>query len=198
MKALSESEEKDLLIKLRDGDHATFGHIYHTYKRQLLGNLYKILKDRAVVEELVQDLFMNLWSNRTNIDPEKPIKAYLFRIAANLAKNTIRSAYYDQRMRAVMMAASKASYTHIEEQLFQQENRALLNQLLDKLPPKRREVYTLCKLEGKSYKEVSQLLRISEVTVNDHINKANAYFRQINTNPLLWIALSNLFFQAFY
>lgn len=189
-------EDQELVRQLRQGNHNAFNKLYDLYKHRLFGNLYRILKDRDTVEELVQDLFMNVWKGRQQIDPERPFKAYLFQIAANLAKNSLRKAYNDQKMRTLMMASAEASYTHIEEQLFREENKAQLEQLLNQLPPQRKRVYMLCKLEGRSYREVSELLGISESAVNDHIKKANTYFATLRIDPLFVVAFSTLVYQA--
>ncbi len=182
MQRIDNSGEKELLFRLKAGDHDAFETIYHIYKDRLIGNLLKVLKSRELVEEQVQDLFLNIWIGRDNIDPHKPFKAYLFRIAANMAKNVIRRAYYDIKMRAALLPVEERMYTHIEERIASQENKEVLDSLLNKLPPQRRTVFTLCKLEGKSYREVSELLNISENTVNDHIRKANLTLRQLSVD----------------
>jgi len=171
-------EDRDLLIQLREGDHAAFQTLYHRYKMRLAGNLLRILKSPEWVEEVLQDLFMRLWTHREQIDPERPIKAYLFRVAENLVRDMFRRAARDQRMQQHLLRAIGEVYTHVEEQLMSQELKEELRIAIELLPPKRKEVYVLCKLEAKSYEEVSQLLQISPGTVNDHIKKANAFLRQ--------------------
>lgn len=175
--------EFELVNRLKGGDHEAFEEIYHSYKNRLIGNLLNILKSRELVEELVQDLFLNIWNKREEIDLDKSFKSYLFKIAANMAKNSIRRAYYDKRMRSQLLPLEQRIYLHIEEGVLCEENNQLLQSLLDKLPPKRRAVFTLCKIEGKSYKEVSEQLNISESTVNDHIRKANLVFHQFRSDP---------------
>lgn len=180
---LDNQNEIKLVQRLKEGDHDAFETLYHIYKDRLIGNLLRILKSRELVEEQVQDIFLKVWKGRDRIDEEKPFKAYLFAIAANMAKNVIRSAYYDKQMRATLLPIDQWVYMHVEEQIVADENKQLLLNLLEKLPPQRRTVFTLCKLEGKSYKEVSELLHISESTVNDHIRKANLTLRQFRANP---------------
>ncbi|HLT86847.1 MAG TPA: RNA polymerase sigma-70 factor [Sphingobacterium sp.] len=179
---LNNQNEIELVRRLKEGDHDAFEMLYHVYKDRLIGNLLRILKSRALVEEQVQDVFLKVWKGRDKIDVEKPFKAYLFTIAANMAKNVIRSAYYDKQMRATLLPVDQRIYMHVEEQITADENKQVLHNLLEKLPPQRRTVFTLCKLEGKSYKEVSELLNISENTVNDHIRKANLTLSQLRTN----------------
>lgn len=179
---LNNQNELELVRRLKEGDHDAFEMLYHVYKDRLIGNLLRILKSRALVEEQVQDVFLKVWKGRDKIDVGKPFKAYLFTIAANMAKNVIRSAYYDKQMRATLLPVDQRIYMHVEEQITADENKQVLHNLLEKLPPQRRTVFTLCKLEGKSYKEVSELLNISENTVNDHIRKANLTLRQFSTS----------------
>lgn len=179
---LNNQNELELVRRLKEGDHDAFEMLYHVYKDRLIGNLLRILKSRALVEEQVQEVFLKVWKGRDKIDIEKPFKAYLFTIAANMAKNVIRSAYYDRQMRATLLPVDQRIYMHVEEQITADENKQVLHDLLEKLPPQRRTVFTLCKLEGKSYKEVSELLNISENTVNDHIRKANLTLRAFRTN----------------
>ncbi len=175
--------EKELLLRLKDGDHNAFEEIYHLYKDKLIGNLLRMLRSRELVEEQMQELFLKIWNGRKDIDPEKPFKAYLFRIAANMTKNIFRKMYYDKQMRSSLLPIDQRIYTHIEEQIVSQENKKILDSLLDKLPSQRRMVFTLCKLEGKSYREVGELLNISENTVNDHIRKANLTLRKLSIDP---------------
>lgn len=178
MAAGQHMEDRDLLVQLRDGSHVAFQTLYHRYKMRLAGNLLRMLKSPEWVEEVLQDLFMRLWSHREQIDPERPIKAYLFRVAENLVRDMFRRAARDQRMQQHLLQAMSEAYLHVEERLISQELKEELRMAIELLPPKRREVYVLCKLEAKSYEEVSQLLHISSGTVNDHIKKANLFLRR--------------------
>lgn len=176
------SEESEILFRLKAGDHRAFEEIYHTYKRPLIGNMLRMLRSPELVEEQVQELFLRIWNGRATIDPSKPFKAYLFRIAANMTKNVFRKMAYDKQMRSTLLPIEQQVYSHIEEQITSNESKQFLDYLLEKLPPQRRMVFTLCKLEGKSYREVGEMLNISENTVNDHIRKANVTLRKLNVN----------------
>ncbi|WP_262245935.1 RNA polymerase sigma factor [Parapedobacter soli] len=175
------SDERHLLEQLRAGDHDAFVEIYHRYKLRLAGNFLRILKSSELAEELLQELFVRLWIRREQIDPEQSIKSYLFRIGENLIRDTFRKAAKDKRIQQYLQTAVSGIYSHVEELLISSETRTELYHAIDLLPPKRREVFRLCKLESKSYEEVSQLLNISPGTVNDHIRKANSFLRQYLT-----------------
>src|SRR5690606_29445991 len=118
---------------------------------------------------------------REQVDPELSIKSYLFRIGENLIRDTFRKAAKDRVMQQHLLAAVSETYSHVEESLISSETRAELYHAIDLLPPKRREVFILCKMESRSYEEVSKLLNISTGTVNDHIRKANSFLRKYLT-----------------
>lgn len=171
--------DRQLLLAVKDGDHAAFEQLYHRYKRPIIAAMLRLLKSPVIVEEVVQELFMKIWVGRANIDADRPIQAYLYQIATNLAKNTLRKAYYDKKMREVLLPFDEQVYAQVDDYINKKENRELLDRILAELPLRRREVYILCKLEQLSYKEVALRLGISENAVNDHIKKANTQIRDI-------------------
>ncbi|GGC17051.1 DNA-directed RNA polymerase sigma-70 factor [Parapedobacter defluvii] len=170
--------EKAVLSQLRDGSYEAFEYIYHRYKVRLAASMLRLLKSTDLVDDLLQELFVRLWEHRESINPEQPIKAYLFRIAENLVYDTFRRLSKDRRLQDQLFHAMEEIGADIEKQFFMQEDRQAIEAVIAMLPPKRRQVFTLCKLESKSYEEVSSLLNISLSTVNDHIYKANQFLKQ--------------------
>lgn len=164
--------EKNLLFALKQGDHRAFSTIYNRHKIELSVRIIRMVKSAELTEELLQDLFMKLWTNRENIDPSKSVKAYLYQIARNLVIDLLRRASKEQHIHQHIIAATTELYQHIEENLFKKENEAFLRQAIDQLPPQRKKIFVHCKLEGKSYKEVAEIYKISTATVNDHIQKS--------------------------
>jgi RNA polymerase sigma-70 factor (family 1) len=182
MAALDPTGEKELLQKLIAGDEQAFELLYHAHKRKLASNLLRLLKSDELAQEVLQDLFLKIWDNRANIDPEKSFRSYLFRIAHNMVYDIFRKSARDRRIETHLMSASTELYSHIEEAIFDRETAHLLQQTIDKLPPQRKKVFTLFKIEGKSYKEISEELGISHATINEHIQKANHFLKQ-QLNP---------------
>ncbi len=190
--AILPPDEKDLLCRLRSGDEMAFEQVYHLHKTMLASNLLRVLKSPELVEDVLQHLFMKLWETRAHIDPEKPIAAYLYRIGRNLSCDIFRQALLDKNVRLQLLPMIAESYTHVEEAIHSEENKHLLYSVLDKLPPQRRRIFILCKMENKSYREVGEMLNISENTINDHIREANKFIRkQFSTqSSILFTAIS--------
>ena len=187
-------DEKELLISLRSGDRKAFDRLYHFYKKRVYNNLKKLLHSEILAEELLQEVFYKLWVKREQLDPEKSFPAYLFRIAANLVYDHFRKAAQDQKLQAHLIASGTELYDHIDALIDYQESHERLKKAIASLPPKRQEIFTLCKIEGKSYEEVSILLGISTSTINDHIVKASRKIR----NQFLSSPETTLFFLFTY
>lgn len=182
--------ERELLLRLQQGDHAAFNTIYNFYKTELGIRILRMVRAEELAEELLQDLFMRLWSNRQKIDPDKSIKAYLYQVAKNMVIDLMRRAAKEQHIHQQIITASTELYQHVEEHLFQKENEALLHRAIDQLPPQRKKIFVHCKLEGMSYKEVAEIYNISTSTVNDHIQKSTHFIKEYLTQkPGLQLSL---------
>lgn len=190
-------DDRRLLTQLRDGNYGAFEQLYHRYKVPVTIVMFRLLKSNAQVEDLLQEVFFRVWQNRERIDPEKPFSAYLFRIAENLVFDAFRKISKDKRLRETILQSMAVCANEVETNYISKENQKLLDDAIDLLPPKRKEVFVLCKIELRSYEEVSRLLNISLSTVNDHIYKANNFLKQhfANHNTYLFLIL-NLFITA--
>ena len=176
--AVLNDNEKGLLLQLAAGDDAAFQQIYFLYSRRLYGNLLKLVKSEVIAQEILQDAFIKIWEYRSNIDPEKSFRSYLFRIAENMVCNFYSKASRDKALLKKLIESSANEYSHVEEAVMFREESKLLHAAIEELPPQRRQVFKLCKIEGKTYHEVGSLLNISVSTVSDHIVKANRFLKE--------------------
>lgn len=170
-----------MLLRLKAGDQLALEELMSRYKGPLALSMWRLIKSREDIEELLQELFLRVWKNRENLDPERYL-GYLYKIAQNLVYDRLRKAAREKRLSVDYFTHIIEAYSHIEEGIFSKELLELLQRGIQQLPEQRRRVFELCKIEGKSYEEVSQLLSISVATVNSHITNANAsikaYFKQ--------------------
>lgn len=168
----------ELTTLLKKGNEQAFAEIYQRYKSKLISSTLRLLKSRELTEELVQNLFLKIWERREQIDPEQSLHAYLYKIAHNLAYDTFRKAARDKKLFEQLLSATSISYDHIEKHVFKKENDAILNEAIRLLPPQQQKVFTLCKLEDKSYEEAANILNISPGTVNNHMYRANIFLKE--------------------
>lgn len=166
-----DSDEKKLVIFLSEGNEEAFEELYHLYSERLICYLIRFVKSESLAAEILQEAFIKIWNNRENLDPDQSFRSYLFRIAENLVYDFFRKAARDKKL-AEILAKNSGAYSHIEENIFTKENNRFLQEAIQSLPPKRRQVFQMIKMEEKSYEEVSLLLNVSTSTINDHIVKA--------------------------
>ena len=174
--------EKELLVKLKAGDKSAFEQIYRLYSNRLFGNLVKLLQSETEAQEILQEVFLKIWQNRAQIDPEKSFRSYLFKIAENKVFDFFRKAALQKRVQHQLLHHSDIETTMVDRMLLDKENEQLLAKAIDQLPPQRKQVFVMVKLQGKTYKEVGDHLGISVSTISDHIVKATKSIRDYLTN----------------
>lgn len=162
----------ELLVQLlQSDDEKAFREIYERYWKRLLYVAGKKLKDIALAEELVQDVFLDIWKRRSSLIITGELQAYLsvaMKYKVIKAQARLQRAE-DYKLFAAHNLSQSASST--EEYLDFEELKDRLQQLVADLPEKCRLAYKL-REEGLSQREIAQQMKISESTVESHIVKA--------------------------
>lgn len=178
MKLFEDTELQYLLARLHNNDERAFNKLYSTCFRPIYRRVFSLVKDEAIADELVQDLFLKLWQNREDIDPQQSFEAYLFTIAQHLVYDHFRRIAKNKRLVARLLLNATDYYLHSDILLETKESRELLQKAIDQLSPQRREVFTRCKIEGKTYEETGLELGISVPTVNSHMTQSMKLVRE--------------------
>ena len=177
----------DLLSRLQCGDKKAFEALYELHSRKIYLNLIKLVKSEELAGEILQDIFVLLWEKRTKVEITQNFESYLFGICAHKVADIFRKLKRDKQLFERIRAVATEEYSHVEEALFRRENSTLLQKAIQILPPQRKQIFELCKIQGESYLEVSQKLGISTSTINDHIVKATKTIREYLTSNNLFI-----------
>ncbi|TDS12477.1 RNA polymerase sigma factor [Sphingobacterium paludis] len=170
--------EKTLLSLFVSGDKKAFEQVYRCYSERVFKRLLYLLKDEDEAEELLQNVFVKFWTNRAAIAVEKNVANYLLRMSDSMAidllrRNISRKAVYDH-----VSLQTNTTSNSVEDTFMQKEEQKILEQAVNLLPPQRKLIFTLCKMEGRSYGEVGEILGISPATVSNHLVLA---MKQIRT-----------------
>lgn len=165
-------DESKLLEEMKQDDIAAFNQLYRQYAPLLYQRLLRLLKNPESVEEILQDVFLKIWNKRREIVPEKGFKAFIYRMADNMAIDLFRKIGRDKALQLDLWAASISFYLHTEEKMLHKENTHIVQEAIQTLPPKRRDILIQCKLEDKSYKEVAETMGISVSTVSNQLVSA--------------------------
>lgn len=172
MKILEDNIEKDLLIRLSQGEEPAYNTLYKAYSKPLYLRILRMVKDVDIADDLLQELFIKLWDKRKNLDTEKSFQSYMYTVAQNMMYNHFRKVARDQALTQSLLLNVADHCLSGEELLENKQAAEILKQAIDLLSPQRKQVFHLCKIEGKSYEETSQIMGISTATVNSHMTKS--------------------------
>ncbi|PRD47255.1 RNA polymerase sigma factor [Sphingobacterium haloxyli] len=172
MKEEAYFDEAKLLEEMKQDSSAAFNQLYSKYAPVLYQRLLRLLKNPESVEEILQDVFLKLWNKRKEIIPDKGFKAFIYRMVDNMAIDLFRKIGRDKALQLELWAASISFCVSTEEHLFNKEKTRMVQEAIQSLSPKRREILIQCKFEDKSYKEVAEMMGISVSTVSNQLVSA--------------------------
>lgn len=170
--ALEFLSDQQLLQLLAAGSQASYTVIYTRYSEILFRHAYNMLEDRAEAEDVIQEVFLMLWTKRAGAAGAKSLAAYLYtsvrnRILNHLTHQKVVDKYLDS-MRTYMEAGA---YT-ADEVLREKELAAVIEREIEAMPPKMREIFLMSREQELSHKSIGELLNISDKTVKQQVYKA--------------------------
>jgi RNA polymerase sigma-70 factor (ECF subfamily) len=172
---------KGLFDSLKNDNQNSFKEIYRRYWPKLYIFSYNIIKDKDICEDIVQDVFADLWIRRKGLEVEN-LSAYLFKAVKFQIFNQFRkNKMIDKHVEDFDNFLSECN---IEESTEYKELHSRMDDLISKLPEQRRIIFQLSRDEGLSNKEIAQTLNISVQTVKNQISNA---LKSIRTSIRSWI-----------
>jgi RNA polymerase sigma-70 factor (family 1) len=169
--------------RLAAGDADAFKHLFDTYFDRLYRYAYRYLQSAEESQDLVHDVFLQIWRQRRRIGLEQDLRAYLYAAARNQALNRLKHRRVEHRFlerRAAAIAAEERTgpTPNPDQEMEEVERAAALQRAIDTLPHRQREVLQLRWHNQLSYAEVAALLHISPKTVAVHLARAFEHLRQ--------------------
>lgn len=176
------NNEKEILQLVAGGDERAFEVLFNKYHHKLGLYIFHLLKSNELAQEVVQDVFLKIWTNRASLGEINNFQAYLLVISKNQALNYLKK-----------MANEKALTTHLDvwnyemqlEETNEENGRyTLVDQAIDRLPKQQKIVYLLSRHERLQYAEIANRLSISPKTVKKYL--------QISTESIICYIRKNL------
>lgn len=158
-----------LIEQLALGDAGAFTRLYNIYQPLLLQYAVKLLKSKQLSEDVCNEVFLELWKNRSQLQQVQSLKPYLFAATKNRTLNTLKSLSRLQSAKASLQQAFPQTSIDAEAALLDKEYVAFIKQGIEQLPRRSKQVFKLCREEGCSYQEVSAQLGISRNAVKNHM-----------------------------
>lgn len=171
-------EDLILINHIKLGNPKAFELLFLKYHKKLYYFCFKTLKNKEESEGLVQNIFMEIWANRERIDINRSFYGYLFKIAKNKIYNHLRKSINEQVYKEYIIHRNEGSEYRTEIDIDYNEISNILEEIIGKLPPRRKQIFSLSRNEGLTYKEIGKKLNISENTVDTQIRNALDFIRE--------------------
>ncbi|PRD52002.1 RNA polymerase sigma factor [Sphingobacterium gobiense] len=190
LKTYHSFSDEELWILIRDGNQFAFAALYNRYWEKLLNTAYSRLDDPVAAQDVVQQLFIDIYVNRDKIVIQSSLVAYLqVALKYKVIDRYRQRLKIDNKLVSLKEAATMCSDS-MEEAIEAKHAMDKLGELLILLPEKCRQVFELSRFEEKSQAEISEELNISVSTVKKHMNKAISILRSaMKSDFLLFILL---------
>jgi len=170
---VEENQDRRWVKQVQKGDRRAFEKLFRAYVDQLYVFAAEHVDDKSAAEDIVQDVFCDLWERRSDWEPEGTVKAYLYR--------AVRNSALDHLDRRQVRDEWKEEEKHEDRPRFkigpadavhQDELRQAMEEAVEDLPGQQRLVYRLAHRHGLSYREIASALGIARKTVENHMGRA--------------------------
>jgi RNA polymerase sigma-70 factor (ECF subfamily) len=172
MKDIILYNDEELMQEIKAGNMFAFDELYRKYNKKLYKFGYSILKSTEEAENLIQDVFLNLWENRYKVEKNSSIKSYVFTITYNSAISIIRKKTRESQFIEYLKTLQDINVEPVNVELEYNELTNKLDEIIKELPKRQKEVYLLHKVEGLKYNEIAERLNISVNTIENHMSHA--------------------------
>jgi len=162
----------DLKFKslIANGDQKKFRQLMELTSDELLWFAIGYLKHKEISEEIVSDVYVNIWNNRSQLEGIINLKSYLFTSVRNGCLSHLRKVKNEKII--YLDSVSEFSFIHVEGHEDSMIEKEIIEQIyaaIETLPCKCKLVFTLAKINGLKYREIAEVLDITEKTVNNHL-----------------------------
>lgn len=160
----------ELLTLLKEGDILAFDALYEKYCKRIFAFIIRYVKFEADAEEIVQEVFLKIWENRSKIDVYSSFESYIFTISYNstisLLRKRVSEKKYIERLKTLQVTDSAFELT---DEVYYNELNSRIQSLLTELTPRQKEIFMLSRKDGLTHEEIAKKLGISSNTVKNHI-----------------------------
>lgn len=179
MKHPHQNQDEHLLLHLQQTDETRFIEVlFKTHYARLCKLVFRVVNDRDVAEDIVQDVFMKVWSNRAQLQINTSFSAYLTRAAMNGALNFLEKDRRSVRLEPEEMLNLQPASNTLQEYLDFKEVEEKVRAAIDALPPACKTIFVLSRYEEMTYAEIADSLNLSLKTVENQMGKSLKLLRE--------------------
>lgn len=187
--------ERDLFLRIANGDEVAFSIIFNTYRNKIYTVAYKLTESRTYAEEILQDVFLKIWLKRNSITEINDFTSWIFIITRNHTFSYLKKIATLEKRNKISPENFPGSSVLADSLLIEKDFQGVLADALSKLTPQQKQVFYLSRTEGLKREEIAKKLGISPETVKIHlahaIKNVRAYcIARLDSLFILFIALN--------
>lgn len=171
--------DAELMLRVRDGDQASFGVLLERHRGPVIHFLYRMVQNQAVSEELAQEVFLRVYRSRNTYQPTAKFTTWLFRIATHLALNRLRDGRNEKLQESLSVDPAQGGSRQLaqqgrttEQELVYQVTLQEVRSAIETLPAKQRAAVLMHKYEEMEYAQIANALNCSESAVKSLLFRA--------------------------
>jgi RNA polymerase sigma-70 factor, ECF subfamily len=171
--------DAELMIRVKAGDDASFGLLLEKYRSSVIHFLYRMVQNRAVAEELAQEVFLRVYRSRATYEATAKFTTWLFRIATHLALNSLRDGKKQRAEARLDLESGEAparqvsdARPSVEQTMVQRARLEEVRRAVAMLPEKQRAAVLMHKYEEMEYSQIARVLNCSESAVKSLLFRA--------------------------
>jgi RNA polymerase sigma-70 factor (ECF subfamily) len=185
---LSEMSDAEVMLLAGAGDDSAFEYLVDKFRRPIVSFMYRMTHNQAVAEELAQEVFLRVYRSRSSYQAEAKFSTWLYRIATNLGVNYARDTRSERTAPTVNLDEPDAetgttpdvadSTPTVEVEILRQERMAAIRKHVMALPERQRTAVLMHKYQGLDYKEIGNVLKLSESATKSLLFRAYETLRE--------------------
>lgn len=189
------NDVKALLLRVSEGDENAFATLFKAHYNELGSFIMRITESGQLTEEIVQDVFLKIWINRSSLATIDCFKAYLIVVARNHAFNCLKQIAREKNRKKEWANSVLHLAMYDERETSLADTGKLIDEAVELLPPRQKNVYLLSRREGISQEAIAKKMNISHETVKKHMVLALRFLKNhLRSNANFLLLVSSLFF----
>ena len=169
--------DTDIFVKIKEGNIQVFESVFKEYYQRLCDFARQYCNDMSTAEEVVQDVFYQIWNKKDKLNITTSFKAYIYKSVRNNCLQIIRKKNLNQKYIDYKKHTGNFVSRSPVDDLNAKELSKIINKALEALPERCRTIFEMSRVEGLKYQEIANELSISIKTVEANMGKALKHFR---------------------
>jgi RNA polymerase sigma-70 factor (ECF subfamily) len=178
---------------IANGDKLAFNTLFSEYYKELCEFAFRIIGSKELSEEIVADVFAHIWIKRKELNITISLKAYLYKSTKNMTISYIRKKKNNTIPLDDILPFHESVAENPESNILKKERIVAYENILSIIPNKSRIIFKMHRIDSLKYREIADILNISQKTVEKHMGKALKILRNYNAESVIGVITFLLF-----